>query len=130
MYETQMAGLEEEVHHLREREQEMAAIAFDVVTLKREKEEMQGVMEEQKRELSKRSEECTSYKEAVKECIMRCEECVRELQEARNQESNHQALICELQVRARTLYHVGVLPRSSSFWSSATPTLPVECSVT
>ena len=76
----------------------MAAKAFDVMTLRREKEEMLQTMEELNRELSKRSEECASYKEAVKECITRCEECARELREARNQESNHQALICELQV--------------------------------
>lgn len=108
-YESQITELEEGIHRLQTREKEMAATALEVITLRNEKEEMQRTMEEKNRELSKRSEECAAYKEAMKECIMRCEECARELQEARNQESNHQTLICELQVRIGSPFHVGVL---------------------
>ena len=129
MYESQITELEEEVHCLQEREKEAEAIAFEVRALRSEKEEMKTTIEEKNRELAKRTEECSSYYKAMKECIVRCEECARELRHAQNREDDHQAVVCELQVRIQTLFHVDILSHASSFWNSTAPTLSAVCSV-
>ena len=121
--------MEKRVHCLQEREKEAEAIAFEVRALRSEKEEMKRTIEEKNRELGKRAEECSSYKNALKECIVKCEDCARELRQAQNREGDHQAVVCELQVRIQTLFHVDVLSHASSFWNSAAPTLSAMCSV-
>ena len=103
MHETQVTELEEQVRILSTQCKDAAALLSEIHELKQAQEELAGKCVDAEKEIAVLKGENEDYVEAIQSCVKECELCVRELQEVRERETNHQSLLSEIRVNLTVL---------------------------